>query len=124
MGQFEFSLESCLAMGRNGRMNSSERFDAIRAKLQKPNPSVHPKPKGMHATAHPDEAMPIRKIDRVRTSGVLLRGSWGPINRPRGLKCDWVHEPDQKESAPFKGALRHGPHALSRISEKWKELKK
>jgi hypothetical protein len=105
-------------------MKRAERLAAIRARLQKSKPAVVQNPRGINATAHPDEAMPIRKIDRVRTSGVLLRGSWGPINRPRGLRYGWVHEPDLNSGTTFKVSERQGQHALTRIAEKWRDLKK
>lgn len=72
-------------------------------------------PKGL---AHPGERAISKPVDRKRGMGVLLSGSWGPINRPRGLRYEWVHEKDPKPER--RHVPRHETSPLTRIAEKLK----
>ena len=95
------------------------RLELIKVLARKRAIASDSKPRGVFANAHPEQATRARQRDTKRTSGVLLRGSWGPINRPAGLRYDWVKAPDPKTGAFFKVGARHEPHALTRIAEKW-----
>lgn len=79
--------------------------------------------KGVHCVSTGVDPVANKKPkDRKRTSGRYDRGSLGPINRPQGLKYDWVKKPDLKPSASFKAVFRHEPHPLTKAAAQWRHL--
>lgn len=95
------------------------RIEMIKAAAKKRIVAPETKPRGMFAEANPERATRIKKRDAVRTSGRLDRGSWGPMERPSGLRYRWVNTPD--DAKPIECATKRTKRTnhLTCIAEKW-----
>ena len=120
VGSFELGLETNIYFLGLGGMN---RVELIKSLVRKERPAEAPKAKGVFLAATPEakQVLSNRPKDRKRGLGVLLRGNWGSMNCPAGLKCNWVQSPDQThQTTCFKTGFRHQPHALASIAHKLK----
>ena len=95
------------------------RFELIARLTKRPKGATY-QAKGMNCTeAGIEPVASNRPTDRKRGLGVLLRGSWGPMNKPQGLRYNWVNQPEAQNTASIKVPFRQKPHVLTKIAEKW-----
>lgn len=95
-------------------------MEMIARLTRKAAPLAVTKPKGLYCAS--TGTQPItdnRPKDRKRGLGVMLHGSWGLINRP--TERVWIRTPDATAKPGVKTGHRHGPHALTKIAEKWRK---
>ena len=107
-------------------MTSEERLRLISGRFGVRSLAVA-NPKGLHLAANPGTIPATLKRKRTPIRGGEVRGVPHPTeNGTRRLreKAPWIGKPDEPQPKEWQPSQRHGPHALTKIAEKWMGLKK
>jgi hypothetical protein len=97
-------------------VNPAERLEIIRRKF-KPVAAPITKPTGLHCATTGAAPVTDTRPMLPRTSGRIIHGSWGPLNRNIAQRFDWLKEPDKQKPIQCAPKRTKKVSPLTRISQ-------
>lgn len=109
-----------------GGVNSEQRLQLIRTRLNRGHANGNVTGKGLFLSAHPEAQPATVRRKRTPIRGGEARGNFTSPANAKGLSVpsEWAYRPEEKTTKEWQPKHRRQPHPLNKIAETWKGLKR